>query len=402
LLTQNPMTALERRVVATLALLYSFRMLGLFMVLPLLALYAADLRDASPVTIGVALGAYGATQALLQIPLGWLSDRLGRKPVILGGLLLFAVGSAVAALADSVTMIAVGRALQGAGAISSSVMALAADVTAPEQRTKAMAVIGISIGMSFALAMIFGPLLAGWGGLSAVFWVTAALAVVGMTIVALGVPDVATQHHDDVGAQRRLFGRALQDPVLLRLDGSVFILHFMLTAAFLVLPGVVENTMGFARDAHWRVYLPVLLASLLAMYPLLRLSERQGRPGLALRAGVILLPAALVTLFWRAEFALLWVAMVLFFAAVNYLEAVLPSMVSKAVFAHGKGTALGVYATCQFLGAFAGGAVGGVVLAAAGRPGLIWLILMAALLWLILIWGLESDRSSEQVPLSTA
>jgi MFS family permease len=156
-LTENPMTALERRVVAALALLYSFRMLGLFMALPLLALYAADMADATPLLIGLALGAYGFTQAMLQIPLGWLSDQIGRKPVILGGLALFVFGSAVAALAESVAMIAVGRALQGAGAISASVMALAADLTAEEQRTKAMAVIGISIGLSFALALVCGP-----------------------------------------------------------------------------------------------------------------------------------------------------------------------------------------------------------------------------------------------------
>ena len=164
MLTKNPMTALERRVVVALAMLYSFRMLGLFMVLPLLTLYAADFRDATPLLLGVALGAYGFTQALLQIPLGWLSDRVGRKPVIIGGLGLFIAGSVLAALAESVQVIAFGRALQGAGAISASVMALAADLTSTEQRTKAMAVIGISIGLSFAMALVFGPLLAAWGG----------------------------------------------------------------------------------------------------------------------------------------------------------------------------------------------------------------------------------------------
>ena len=193
MLTRNPMTSLERRVVAALALLYSFRMLGLFMALPLLALYAADMRGATPLVIGIALGAYGFTQALLQIPLGWLSDRIGRKPVILGGLALFVGGSAVAALATSVPLIAVGRALQGAGAISASLMALAADLTSDEQRTKAMAVIGISIGLSFALALVCGPLLAAWAGLAAVFWATAVLGVVGMALITWGVPTVAAR-----------------------------------------------------------------------------------------------------------------------------------------------------------------------------------------------------------------
>lgn len=392
LLTEHPMTALERRVVATLALLYSFRMLGLFMALPLLALYAADMAGATPVMIGVALGAYGATQALLQIPLGWLSDRIGRKPVILGGLLLFAAGSAVAALADSVAIIAVGRALQGAGAISGSVMALAADLTSDEQRTKAMAVIGISIGLSFALALIFGPLLAAWGGLSAVFWMTAVLAVVGMATVALGVPTAATRRHEDIGASPAMMRPVLGDPILRRLNGSVFLLHFMLTASFLVVPAVIEEVMQVPREAHWKVYLPVLVASLIGMYPLLRLSERGGRPLAALRTGVVLMAASLLVLFDGTAFVLLAAALVVFFAAVNYLEAALPSLVSKAVFAHGKGTALGVYATCQFLGAFVGGSSGGLVYAAMGLPGLFWLVTVAAFLWLALIWNLEPER----------
>ena len=392
MLTEHPMTALERRVVATLALLYSFRMLGLFMALPLLALYAADMAGATPVMIGVALGAYGATQALLQIPLGWMSDRVGRKPVILGGLLLFALGSVVAAVADNVAIIALGRALQGAGAISGSVMALAADLTSDEQRTKAMAVIGISIGLSFALALIFGPLLAAWGGLAAVFWMTAGLAVVGMAIVSLGVPTAATRRHEDIGATPAMMGPVLRDPVLRRLNGSVFLLHFMLTASFLVVPAIIEGVMQVPRDAHWKVYLPVLVASLIGMYPLLRLSERGGRPVLALRIGVVLMPTSLLVLFQGQAFALLAVALVFFFAAVNYLEAALPSLVSKAVFAHGKGTALGIYATCQFLGAFVGGSSGGVVYAATGLQGLLWVVLGAALAWLALIWNLEPER----------
>jgi predicted MFS family arabinose efflux permease len=387
-LTENPMTALERRVVAALALLYSFRMLGLFMALPLLALYAADMADATPLLIGLALGAYGFTQAMLQIPLGWLSDQIGRKPVILGGLALFVFGSAVAALAESVAMIAVGRALQGAGAISASVMALAADLTAEEQRTKAMAVIGISIGLSFALALVCGPLLAAWGGLAAVFWTTAALGLIGMAIIAFGVPSGRARAHEDIGAQRGMFGPVLRDPVLQRLNGSVFLLHFTLTASFLVVPAVIESGLGVPRDDHWSVYLPVLLLSLLGMYPFMHVSERKGQPLLALRAGVLLLPVSLAILFLVEADAWLYVALCGFFSSVNYLEAALPALVSKSVFTHGKGTALGVYASCQFLGAFAGGTSGGLVYGAAGLSGLLWLCLGAIGLWLLLIWQL--------------
>ena len=232
------MTALERRTVSSLALLYSFRMLGLFMVLPLLALYAADLPGATPTLIGLALGIYGLTQALLQIPFGWLSDQVGRKPVIVGGLVLFALGSALAASADSIYGIVAGRTLQGAGAIASTVMALVADLTREEQRTKAMAVVGMSIGLSFAVALVLGPLVAAAGGLSAVFWVTTALAAIGMAIVLLLVPTPPASgiDHSEVGARAGLIGRSLRDRALARLNFGVFTLHFTLMACFLVVP----------------------------------------------------------------------------------------------------------------------------------------------------------------------
>ena len=383
-ITENPMTALERRTVSSLALLYSFRMLGLFMVLPLLALYAADFPGASPVLIGLALGIYGLSQALLQIPFGWLSDRIGRKPVIVGGLLLFALGSVIAATADSIEGIVFGRALQGAGAIAGTVMALLADLTRDEQRTKAMAVLGISIGFSFALALVLGPLVAAAGGLSAVFYLTAVLALAGIALVGLRVPTPPAEavRHDDAGAAPRLLVRSFRDAKLARLNLGVFVLHFILMACFLVVPQLLESVAGVSREQHWQIYLAVLALSVVAMVPLMRTAERGGRPQQMFMLGIVLVLTALLLLGFVPRAGLLYFALWLFFTGFNYLEATLPSLVSRNVFAGGKGTALGVYSTCQFLGAFAGGAGGGWILQHASAQALFSACAVLAMLWL--------------------
>ena len=383
------MTALERRSVSSLALLYSFRMLGLFMVLPLLSLYAGDMPGATPSLIGLALGAYGLTQAGLQLPLGWLSDQVGRKPVIIGGLLVFALGSVLAATADSLWGIVIGRAVQGAGAIAATVMALVADLTSTEQRTKAMAIVGMSIGLSFAVALVLGPVIAAVGGLASVFWVTALLAVGGIAIVALLVPtpDAGGVMHSDVGARPRLFGRALRDLALLRLNFGVFSLHFILMACFLVVPGALEQLAGVDRAHHWQVYLPVLVLSVVGMLPLMRIAERGGRPREMFLCGIALLALAIPMLGLASSAIVLYLALWLFFVGFNYLEATLPSQVSKSVFAGGKGTALGIYSTCQFLGTFAGGAGGGWLVQHFGQLSLVGLCLGLALAWWLLMLG---------------
>ncbi|MBT7720757.1 MAG: MFS transporter [Halieaceae bacterium] len=378
------MTPLERRTVSSLALLYSFRMLGLFMVLPLLALYAADLPGADPLTIGLALGVYGLSQALLQIPLGWLSDKLGRKPVIVGGLLVFALGSVVAGMAETIEGVVLGRALQGAGAIASTVMALVADLTREEQRTKAMAIVGMSIGLSFAMALVLGPLVAAAGGLSAVFWFTTVLAIVGVAIVLLLVPTPPVgQMYDEVGARRGLFARSLQDAGLLRLNFAVFSLHFVLMALFLVVPGLLLEVADLNRNSHWMVYLPALLLSIVGMVPMMIMAERKGRLHAMFLLAIVLLILAMTVISAPASPLLLYLGMWLFFVGFNYLEATLPSLVSKMVFAGGKGTALGIYSTCQFLGAFAGGALGGWLLKSGGASLLLGCCLVLSALWLV-------------------
>ena len=381
------MTGRERRAVGSLALLYCFRMLGLFMVLPLLALYASDLADATPTTIGLALGIYGLTQAILQIPFGWLSDRVGRKPVIIFGLLLFALGSVIAAMADSMNGIILGRTLQGSGAIASTVMALVADLTREEQRTKAMALVGISIGLSFAVAMVLGPVVAAVGGLAGVFWFTAVLAAVGIGIVILLVPTPhsAIGDHQEEGARLGFIGRGLVDAGLVRLNFGVFVLHFILVACFLVLPGVLEQTFGVDREQHWMVYLPVLLLSVVGMVPLMILAERGKRPRQMFLLGIALIFAAIGVLGFTATNLLFYGGLWLFFVGFNYLEATLPSLVSKTVFAGGKGTAMGVYSSCQFMGAFAGGAGGGWLLDHLGSGVLTGVCLALAAGWWLVV-----------------
>jgi predicted MFS family arabinose efflux permease len=266
-------------------------------------------------------------------------------------------------------------------------MALVADLTREEQRTKAMALVGISIGLSFAVALVLGPVVAAAGGLAAVFWFTALLAVAGVAIVVLLVPTppkVGTEHNE-VGARAGLIGRSLRDPALVRLNFGVFTLHFILMASFLVVPGFLEQSAGVDRARHWMVYLPALLLSIAGMVPLMILAERWGRLHQVFLFAIALVFAAIAMLGFTSTTVVFYLGLWIFFVGFNYLEATLPSLVSKTVFAGGKGTAMGVYSTCQFLGAFAGGAAGGWILQYMGVAALISVCLLLAAVWWLLV-----------------
>lgn len=400
MLTPTPMSPTERQAVFSLAALYSFRMMGLFMVLPLLTLYADDLHGSTPFLIGLALGVYGLMQALLQVPLGLLSDRLGRKPVIAGGLFLFAVGSLVAAGGDSIWGVLLGRTMQGMGAIAGTLMALVADLTREEQRTKAMAVVGMSIGMSFMVALVIGPLVASWGGLASVFEFTAVLAVGGILLLWLWVPagnkPVAIPQQG-LGSLRQ----SLSSGYLLRLNLGVFLLHFLLMASFLLVPEMLELELGLARQGHWQVYLGVMVLSLVGMVPLMIVAERGAKPRAMFMLAIALLIPALSLL--MAGGTMLYLALWLFFVAFNYLEASMPSLVSKTADEHRRGAAMGAFSTSQFLGAFFGGAVGGWMLQVSGSSALLALAGALVLLWLVAARGMwfpsAVGRKSVQGPI---
>ncbi len=381
----------EKRAAASLAAIFSFRMLGLFMILPVFSLYATHLKGADTELIGLALGIYGLTQALLQIPLGMLSDRIGRKPVILGGLLIFIIGSIVAANASSIEGIVIGRALQGAGAIGSTLIALLADLTTVESRTKSMAIIGITIGLSFSLAMVLGPVVNSWVGLSGIFWLTAILGACGIIILYTQVPTPGeVVFHRDAEPIPALFKSMLQDTQLLRLDFGIFVLHMILTASFIAIPIVLAQTVGLADNHQWFLYLPVLVLSFIAMLPLVIIAEkhRKIKTIFALSVGLICL----------TQFSLIWlnhsiieIAIILFvfFTAFTALEALLPSLISKLSPASSKGTAMGIYSSAQFLGIFAGGSLGGIIFTHFHEAGIALFCALAAALWFILAMTMQ-------------
>ncbi len=389
-LIDDPMTASERQAAFWLAGVFSLRMLGLFMILPVFALYAEHLEGNTPALAGLAIGVYGFSQAIFQIPFGFLSDRYGRKRMIYIGLLIFALGSVVAAMADSIWGVILGRALQGGGAVSAAVMALAADLTREEHRIKVMATIGVTIGLSFAVSMILGPVLNGWIGVPGIFWLTALLALFGVAVVRFRVPDPAVSriHHDaePVAAQ---FGRVLCDGQLLRLNFGIFTLHLLLTATFVAVPLALRNA-GLANDQHWQVYLPALTFSITAMIPFIILAEKRRQLKAVFLGAILTLTLVTLSLTALPDTVLeITVLLLVFFTAFNLLEATLPSLIAKLAPPDAKGTAMGVYSSSQFLGAFVGGAMGGWLNGQFGLHGVFAFATLGALTWLALAWTMR-------------
>ncbi|MEN8214628.1 MAG: MFS transporter [Pseudomonadota bacterium] len=385
------MTSTEKRAAVSLASIYALRMLGLFMIMPVFAIYAEQLEYVTPVLIGLAIGIYGLTQALLQIPFGMLSDHIGRKPVIVAGLLLFALGSVIAAMADNIYWIIAGRAIQGSGAIAAAVMALLADLTTESHRTKAMATIGASIGMAFTAALVIGPILNEWIGVPGIFWLTAALAMGGVMIILFVVP--APDHlwlHRDAEPVAGQFGGVLRNVELLRLDFGIFVMHLVMTSFFLAFPLLLRDVGGIESGDHWKVYLPVLLLAVALMIPFVIIAEKRGKMKQIFLSAIILLIMSLagIALLATGRWGLIaW--LLLFFTAFNLLEATLPSLISKVAPVTSKGTAMGVYSTSQFAGAFAGGAAGGWVHHAFGLSAVFVFAALLVILWLLFALGMR-------------
>lgn len=367
----------EIRAVSVISLIAMLRMVGLFAMLPVLALYAAQLEGATPFLIGIAVGGYGLTQASLQIPLGALSDRIGRIPVILGGLAVFALGSVLAAMGETIWTVIAGRLLQGAGAISSTLTALLADATRDSVRTRSMAVLGIGIGFAFIFALIAGPAIAAVFDIAALFWLAALFAVAAAALLRAlpaGIHRPATPRSWSLGPALRAD--------LLRLDAYIFLLHSILTASFVALPFLLTQRLELPYVDHWQIYVGALLVSLLITVPLVIADDRRGKRATVATAVLLLLVAEAMLTFAAVGVWAVFAAMVLFFAGFNFLEAGLPARLSLLAAGDARGVSFGVFSSSQFLGAFAGGLIGGHFLAG-GRPADVFFVcLLIAAIWL--------------------
>jgi MFS family permease len=386
----------ERRAAAALSGIFALRMLGLFLVLPVFAVYAEQLKGATPALVGLALGAYGLTQALLQVAYGMASDRLGRKPVITFGLLLFAAGSLVCAKAGTIEMMIAGRLLQGSGAVAAAITAMMADLTREEVRTRGMAMLGGAIAVSFAFSMVAGPVIGAAWGVDTIFLIVAGLALASVAYLWLVVPTPpVVRHHRDMELTPADLGPILRNPDLRRLDVQIFVLHMSMTAVFVTVPGLLARWLPHGK--LWMVYLPVILVSFAIMVPSTILAEAKGKIRQVVRAAFAIVAAsALVFLAGKDSAVGVVAGLTVFFIGFNMLEPVMPSLVTKFSPAGARGTAVGVFNTCQFLGPFVGGAVGGLLMHKG--PGALFAFLVAAnLVALWVAWGMRAPIPYRQV-----
>jgi MFS family permease len=390
------MTATELSSVSSLSGIMSLRLIGLFMVLPVFTPYAHTLPFATPTLVGLAMGIYGLTQCLLQIPFGMLSDRIGRKPVIATGLVIFIIGSLIAACANNIYWMIIGRALQGAGAVGSAIIAAIADFTRVEQRTKAMAINGVMIGLSFMLAMILGPALAGTLHIPGIFCLAACFSLIGIILLFTLVPAAPKLvWHADSEAAPKQFLTLLQDPLLARLYGGVFLLHAMFTASFCAIPIALQNHLNMPDSKQWQIYVPSLALAFVASLFLIMISERKRLVKRFFILGILLLAISegvLVLGIDSKQLSLL--GLFGFFTGFSLLEAFLPSYVSRAAPPVRKGTALGIYSCAQFFGIFAGGMLGGFSFSAFGITDVYLFCVGLALLWLALAFHMKDPQYS--------
>jgi len=389
------MSAAELRAALSLSSVFFLRMLPLFMLLPVLTLAGESYPGATPQLLGLALGIYGLTQACLQIPFGMLSDRWGRKPIITLGLIIFILGSLLAAMTDSIYGLVLGRALQGAGAVAAAIMALAADLTSEQHRTKIMACIGISIGAAFSIAFILGPLLYTHIGIKGLFYLGTCLAFLAIITLLMIVPNPVKQQQNVSSINIKNLKSVLFNSYLIKLDISIFTSHLILMTNFVVIPIVLRDFVQIPTSSHWQVYLTALFASLFIMVPFIIFGDRLNKAKLFYVLSILLIILSQAGLaFFHLNMSLIIIFLILFFGAFNYLEALLPSEVSKATPADTKGTALGVYSTSQFMGIFIGGLAGGFFHQQFGVSSVHLFCLFTALLWFaLIIFSPQNERT---------
>ena len=352
------MNSTERLIAFKVSLIMSVRMLGLFMLFPVMSVYASDYDSSTPFLIGMAIGIYGLTQALLQIPFGYLSDRFGRKPILFIGLLIFLLGSVVAANATNIIFVVIGRALQGGGAISAVLMAFLADSTSEDNRAKANAFVGFQIGVAFMLSLIIGPIITSRVGLSGLFWVIGLLSIIAMLIV------LSLQHSKPINYYQLSFGafREALGRELVTLDFSVFSLHLILASGFIVMPLLIMENQIVSMEDNWQLYLPAVLLSFIGMIPLIIISEKFKKTKYILLLSIFLLIISQIIFFISdLNFSVFLITLTIFFVAFNSVEAILPSLLARTANPSKRGLAMGIFSTSQFLGTFIGGAIGGLI-----------------------------------------